>query len=176
MTVCPPSLARQVQRGQSSVTSARIPTGGVTVEVISQLFLAWRSSRGLGLLAIMKGLGTNRNRHLSDSCDPSSGHPEALYPQKTSTLPRSPYLLSPTMDHYGTMDPPVCPSANQAFSTRLHAAASTTSCPTAAPFPGSTTTPMTSLIFLYLGTVLGAGTGTMGTSMSMGMERHGMAG
>uniref|UniRef100_A0A672ZHP7 Discs, large (Drosophila) homolog-associated protein 4b n=1 Tax=Sphaeramia orbicularis TaxID=375764 RepID=A0A672ZHP7_9TELE len=60
----------------------------------------------------MKGLGTNRNRHLSDSCDPSSGHPEALYPQKTSTLPRSPYLLSPTMDHYGTMDPHHYPSAN----------------------------------------------------------------
>uniref|UniRef100_A0A3B4VMW0 DLG associated protein 4 n=1 Tax=Seriola dumerili TaxID=41447 RepID=A0A3B4VMW0_SERDU len=40
----------------------------------------------------MKGLGTNRNRHL--------------------TLPRSPYLLSPTMDHYGTMDPHLYPSAN----------------------------------------------------------------
>uniref|UniRef100_A0AAQ6III7 Discs, large (Drosophila) homolog-associated protein 4b n=1 Tax=Anabas testudineus TaxID=64144 RepID=A0AAQ6III7_ANATE len=49
----------------------------------------------------MKGLGTNRNRHLSDSCDPS-----------TSTLPRSPYLLSPTMDHYGTMDPHLYTSAN----------------------------------------------------------------
>uniref|UniRef100_A0A665SXC5 Discs, large (Drosophila) homolog-associated protein 4b n=1 Tax=Echeneis naucrates TaxID=173247 RepID=A0A665SXC5_ECHNA len=40
----------------------------------------------------MKGLGTNRNRHL--------------------TLPRSPYLLSPTMDHYGTIDPHLYPSAN----------------------------------------------------------------
>nr|XP_020448389.1 disks large-associated protein 4-like isoform X2 [Monopterus albus] len=60
----------------------------------------------------MKGLGTNRNRHLSDSCDPSSGHPEVLYPQKTSTLPRSPYLLSPTMDHYGTMDPHIYASGN----------------------------------------------------------------
>uniref|UniRef100_A0A096LRC8 DLG associated protein 4 n=1 Tax=Poecilia formosa TaxID=48698 RepID=A0A096LRC8_POEFO len=60
----------------------------------------------------MKGLGTNRNRHLSDSCDPSLNHPEALYHQKTSTLPRSPYLLSPTMDHYGTMDPHLYPSAN----------------------------------------------------------------
>ncbi|XP_034387938.1 disks large-associated protein 4 [Cyclopterus lumpus] len=60
----------------------------------------------------MKGLGTNRNRHLSDSCEPPSGHPEALYSQKTSTLPRSPYLLSPAMDHYGTMDPHLYPSAN----------------------------------------------------------------
>uniref|UniRef100_A0A667XKF0 DLG associated protein 4 n=1 Tax=Myripristis murdjan TaxID=586833 RepID=A0A667XKF0_9TELE len=60
----------------------------------------------------MKGLGTNRNRHLSDSCEPSSGPPDALYSQKTGTLPRSPYLLSPTMDHYGTMDPHHYPSAN----------------------------------------------------------------
>ncbi|CDQ76334.1 unnamed protein product [Oncorhynchus mykiss] len=52
----------------------------------------------------MKGLGANRNR--SDSCDPTQGPPEPLYPHQTSTLPRSPYLLSPTsMDHYGTMDP-----------------------------------------------------------------------
>ncbi|XP_077429211.1 disks large-associated protein 4 isoform X6 [Vanacampus margaritifer] len=60
----------------------------------------------------MKGLGTSHTRHLSDSCDPSSGHLEALYPQKTSTMPRSPYLLSPTMDQYGTMDPHLYPSAN----------------------------------------------------------------
>ncbi|XP_057701825.1 disks large-associated protein 4 isoform X3 [Corythoichthys intestinalis] len=60
----------------------------------------------------MKGLGTSHSRHLSDSCDPSSGHLEALYPQKTSTMPRSPYLLSPRMDQYGTMDPHLYPSAN----------------------------------------------------------------
>uniref|UniRef100_A0A3Q3DCV2 DLG associated protein 4 n=1 Tax=Hippocampus comes TaxID=109280 RepID=A0A3Q3DCV2_HIPCM len=60
----------------------------------------------------MKGLGTSHTRHLSDSCDPSAGHLEALYPQKTSTMPRSPYLLSPTMDQYGTMDPHLYPSAN----------------------------------------------------------------
>uniref|UniRef100_A0A3B4BIF4 Discs, large (Drosophila) homolog-associated protein 4b n=1 Tax=Periophthalmus magnuspinnatus TaxID=409849 RepID=A0A3B4BIF4_9GOBI len=60
----------------------------------------------------MKGLGVNRNRLLSDSCDPSSSHHrEALYPPKntmssSSTLPRSPYLLTPApMDRYGTMDP-----------------------------------------------------------------------
>uniref|UniRef100_A0A672IXH6 Discs, large (Drosophila) homolog-associated protein 4b n=1 Tax=Salarias fasciatus TaxID=181472 RepID=A0A672IXH6_SALFA len=33
---------------------------------------------------------------------------------KTSTLPRSPYLLSPTMDHYGTMDTHLYPSGNPA--------------------------------------------------------------
>lgn len=60
----------------------------------------------------MKGLGTSHTRHLSDSRDPSAGHLEALYPQKTSTMPRSPYLLSPTLDQYGTMDPHLYPSAN----------------------------------------------------------------
>uniref|UniRef100_A0A4W5JHX0 DLG associated protein 4 n=1 Tax=Hucho hucho TaxID=62062 RepID=A0A4W5JHX0_9TELE len=49
----------------------------------------------------MKGLGAKRNRHLSDSCDPTQGPPEPLYSHQASTLPRSPYLLSPTsMDHY----------------------------------------------------------------------------
>ncbi|XP_035244292.1 disks large-associated protein 4 isoform X2 [Anguilla anguilla] len=52
----------------------------------------------------MKGLGANRGRHLSESCDPLSVPPEALYPQPPIP-PRSPYLLSPTMEHYGTMDP-----------------------------------------------------------------------
>uniref|UniRef100_A0A3B3SDT6 DLG associated protein 4 n=1 Tax=Paramormyrops kingsleyae TaxID=1676925 RepID=A0A3B3SDT6_9TELE len=51
----------------------------------------------------MKGLGANRSRHLSESCDLSDCSPGPLYP--TGTLPRSPYLLSPTMDHYGTMEP-----------------------------------------------------------------------
>ncbi|XP_036388398.1 disks large-associated protein 4-like isoform X2 [Megalops cyprinoides] len=50
----------------------------------------------------MKGLGTNR-RHLSDSCDPTAAPQEPLYPLAAD--PRSPYFLSPTMDHYGTLDP-----------------------------------------------------------------------
>lgn len=57
----------------------------------------------------MKGYGPQqRSRHLSDSCDPSSGlsPAEPFYPPATATLPRSPYLLSPTtMEHYGTLDP-----------------------------------------------------------------------
>ncbi|KAJ3601814.1 hypothetical protein NHX12_029578 [Muraenolepis orangiensis] len=60
----------------------------------------------------MRGLGANRHRHLSDSCDPALGHPEAMYPHQTGTLPRSPYLLSAApVDHYGTMDPHLYPSA-----------------------------------------------------------------
>uniref|UniRef100_H3DMZ3 DLG associated protein 4 n=1 Tax=Tetraodon nigroviridis TaxID=99883 RepID=H3DMZ3_TETNG len=60
----------------------------------------------------MKGLGANRNRHLSDSCDPSPVHPDSLYPQRNSALLRSPYLLSPTMDHYGTMEPHLYQTTN----------------------------------------------------------------
>ncbi|XP_028854238.1 disks large-associated protein 4 isoform X2 [Denticeps clupeoides] len=53
----------------------------------------------------MKGYGPQqRMRHLSDSCDPSSGPANPVYPP--STLPRSPYLLNPTaMEHYGTLNP-----------------------------------------------------------------------
>ncbi|XP_077458581.1 disks large-associated protein 4 isoform X2 [Stigmatopora argus] len=60
----------------------------------------------------MKGLGTSHTRHRSDSCEPPSGHFEVLYPQKTSSIPRSPYLLNPRMDQYGTMDPHLYPPAN----------------------------------------------------------------
>ncbi|XP_035596351.1 disks large-associated protein 4-like isoform X3 [Oncorhynchus keta] len=50
----------------------------------------------------MKGLGANRSRHLSDSCEPSGGPQKLLYPLTSD--PHGPFLLSPTMDHYGTMD------------------------------------------------------------------------
>ncbi|XP_068601077.1 disks large-associated protein 4 [Brachionichthys hirsutus] len=51
----------------------------------------------------MKGLGANRSRHLSDSCE------AARCPQKTlcplNSDPHSSFLLSPTINHYGTLDP-----------------------------------------------------------------------
>lgn len=120
---------------------------------------------------MMKGPGVNRNRHLSDSCDPSSHHKEALYPLKApsigGTLPRSPYLLAPSaVDHYGTMEthhytpspaslPPDCmlPLNNQI--------------PNSSTFPGihynsydpQDFTPPDSL----------GGMGTLGPSMSLGM-------
>ncbi|KAG7229719.1 hypothetical protein INR49_012515 [Caranx melampygus] len=165
-------------RGSSVLKQMFAVGGGVTLEVISQLYSAWRSSRGSGLLAIMKGLGTNRNRHLSDSCDPSSGHPEALYPQKTSTLPRSPYLLSPTMDHYGTMDPHLYPSANPGSFAPDCMLPLNNQLSNSSTFPRIHYNSYDQSDFSPPGDSIGGiSTGTMGTSMSMGMGTSiGMAG
>lgn len=51
----------------------------------------------------MKGLGANRSRHLSDSCEPA-GCPQKPLCSLTSD-PHSSFLLSPTINHYGTLDP-----------------------------------------------------------------------
>ncbi|XP_057219285.1 disks large-associated protein 4 isoform X2 [Triplophysa rosa] len=51
----------------------------------------------------MKGLGANRSRHLSDACDPTAGPQEPLCPLAPD--PHAAYLLSPTINHYGTLDP-----------------------------------------------------------------------
>uniref|UniRef100_A0A1A7WHA6 Discs, largehomolog-associated protein 4 n=1 Tax=Iconisemion striatum TaxID=60296 RepID=A0A1A7WHA6_9TELE len=126
----------------------------------------------------MKGLGTNRNRHLSESCDPSTGHPEVMYSQKTSTLPRSPYLLTPAMDHYGTMDPHLYSSANP------HSLPADCMLPLNNQLSNSSTFPSIHYNsydpsdFSPPGDSIGGiGTGTMGTSMSMGMATSmGMAG
>ncbi|XP_054639302.1 disks large-associated protein 4 isoform X2 [Dunckerocampus dactyliophorus] len=118
----------------------------------------------------MKGLGTSHSRHLSDSCDPSSGHVEALYPQKTSTMPRSPYLLSPTMDHYGTMDPHLYPSANPGslpaecllpLNNQLSNSSTFPRIHYNSYDPSDFSPPAES--------IGGIGTGTLGASMSMGM-------
>lgn len=118
----------------------------------------------------MKGLGTNRNRHLSDSCDPSTGHPEALYPQKTSTLPRSPYLLSPTMDHYGTMEPHLYPSANPGTLPPDCMLSLNNQMSNSSTFPRIHYNSYDQSDFSPPGDSIGGiSTGTMGTSMSMGM-------
>ncbi|XP_073731658.1 disks large-associated protein 4 isoform X2 [Misgurnus anguillicaudatus] len=49
----------------------------------------------------MQGLGANRSRHLSDTCDPTAGPQEPLCPPD----PHATYLLNPTINHYGTLDP-----------------------------------------------------------------------
>uniref|UniRef100_A0A1A8QGD9 Discs, largehomolog-associated protein 4 n=1 Tax=Nothobranchius rachovii TaxID=451742 RepID=A0A1A8QGD9_9TELE len=126
----------------------------------------------------MKGLGANRNRHLSESCEPPTGHPEAMYSQKTSTLPRSPYLLTPAMDHYGTMDPHLYSSANP------HSLPTDCMLPLNNQLSNSSTFPSIHYNsydpsdFSPPGDSIGGiGTGTMGTSMSMGMATSmGMAG
>ncbi|XP_078111591.1 disks large-associated protein 4 isoform X2 [Sander vitreus] len=51
----------------------------------------------------MKGLGANRSRHLSDSCEPAGCPQKPLYPLTSD--PHSSFLLSPTINHYGTLDP-----------------------------------------------------------------------
>ncbi|XP_072307565.1 disks large-associated protein 4-like isoform X2 [Eucyclogobius newberryi] len=120
----------------------------------------------------MKGLGVNRNRHVTDSCDPASSlhHREALYPPKSSmgssTLPRSPYLLAPAaVDRYGTMDPRLYPS---------NPASLTPDCvlnnqiPNSSTFPGmhyNTYDPHDFSPPESLG-----GMGTLGTSLSLGMQ------
>ncbi|KAK6319617.1 hypothetical protein J4Q44_G00108280 [Coregonus suidteri] len=151
--------------------------GGVILQP-SRLSLAGESSRRGPLLTTMKGLGANRNRHLSDSCDPTQGPPEPLYPHQASTLPRSPYLLSPTsMDHYGTMDPhhynpSVDPHYNQGslppdYSLPLNNQLSNSSTfprihYNAHYYPSDLSPPQEDSIG-------GIRTGTLGTSMSMGM-------
>ncbi|XP_035517203.1 disks large-associated protein 4 isoform X2 [Morone saxatilis] len=118
----------------------------------------------------MKGLGTNRNRHLSDSCDPSAGHPDTLYSQRTSTLPRSPYLLSPTMDHYGTMDPNLYQSANQGSLPPDCMLPLNNQLSNSSTFPRIHYNSYDQSDFSPPGDSIGGiSTGTMGTSMSMGM-------
>ncbi|KAM7411586.1 hypothetical protein PAMA_021534 [Pampus argenteus] len=51
----------------------------------------------------MKGLGPNRSRHLSDSCEPAGCPQKPLCPLTSD--PHSSFLLSPTISHYGTFDP-----------------------------------------------------------------------
>ncbi|XP_033482745.1 disks large-associated protein 4 isoform X2 [Epinephelus lanceolatus] len=126
----------------------------------------------------MKGLGTNRNRHLSDSCEPSPGHAEALYSQKTSTLPRSPYLLSPTMDHYGTMDPHLYPSSNPGSLPPECMLPLNNQLSNSSTFPRINYNSYDQSDFSPPGDSIGGiSTGTMGTSVSMGMGTGmGMAG
>ncbi|KAM7006397.1 disks large-associated protein 4 isoform 2-T2 [Tautogolabrus adspersus] len=118
----------------------------------------------------MKGLGTNRNRHLSDSCEPSAGHPEALYNQRTSTLPRSPYLLSPTMDHYGTMDPHLYQSTNPGSLPPECMLPLNNQLSNSSTFPRIHYNSYDQSDFSPPGDSIGGiSTGTMGTSMSMGI-------
>lgn len=51
----------------------------------------------------MKGLGASRSRHLSDSCEPAGCPQKPLCPMMSD--PHGSFLLSPTINHYGTLDP-----------------------------------------------------------------------
>ncbi|KAI5609225.1 disks large-associated protein 4 [Silurus asotus] len=51
----------------------------------------------------MKSIGASHARHLSDSCMPVAGPQEPICPLTPD--PHGAYLLSPSIGHYGTMDP-----------------------------------------------------------------------
>nr|XP_043893922.1 disks large-associated protein 4 isoform X2 [Solea senegalensis] len=51
----------------------------------------------------MKGLGANRSRHLSDTCEPAGCSQKPLCPLTSD--PHGTFMLSPTINHYGTLDP-----------------------------------------------------------------------
>ncbi|TKS77846.1 Disks large-associated protein 4 [Collichthys lucidus] len=51
----------------------------------------------------MKGLGANRSRHLSDSCEQAGCPQKPLCPLTSD--PHSSFLLSTNINHYGTLDP-----------------------------------------------------------------------
>ncbi|CAL8325059.1 unnamed protein product [Merluccius merluccius] len=51
----------------------------------------------------MKGLGANRSRHLSESCEPMGGPQKPLCPMNSD--PHGSFLLTSAMSHYGTLDP-----------------------------------------------------------------------
>ncbi|XP_068996299.1 disks large-associated protein 4 isoform X2 [Embiotoca jacksoni] len=123
----------------------------------------------------MKGLGANRSRHLSDSCEPAGCPQKPLCPLTCD--PHSAFLLSPTVNHYGTLDP------------HLHACAPTS--PTtltpdcllpfsqmsnSSTFPRLHFTSQTDQIDCSQGCMAGGGgvgqgsrAGTLSTSLSMGM-------
>lgn len=60
----------------------------------------------------MKGLGANRSRHLSDSCEPPGCTQKALCPLTPDA--HGSFFLSPTINHYATLDPHLhqCPPTN----------------------------------------------------------------
>ncbi|KAM7404975.1 hypothetical protein PAMP_012274 [Pampus punctatissimus] len=122
----------------------------------------------------MKGLGPNRSRHLSDSCEPAGCPQKPLCPLTSD--PHSSFLLSPTISHYGTLDPhlhqcpPISPTtltpdcllpfnqmSNSSTFPRLHFTSQTeqVDCPQACMAGG--------------GVGQGSRAGTLSSSLSMGM-------
>lgn len=124
----------------------------------------------------MKGLGANRSRHLSDSCEPSGGPQKPLCPLPSD--PHTSFMLNPTMNHYGTLDPhlhhfpptsptplpPVClmpfnQMSNSSTFPRLHFSSQ--------PEQGDCS--QGCVVSSGSGAGQGSRAGTLSTSMSMGM-------
>ncbi|XP_061113651.1 disks large-associated protein 4-like [Conger conger] len=79
----------------------------------------------------MKGLGPARGRFLSDSCDLPGGPQEPLYP----LYPHPSYLLSPTLDPYGTLDPHFFPPPSSPTSLPPESLLSLTGQLNSTPYP-----------------------------------------
>ncbi|XP_067383470.1 disks large-associated protein 4 isoform X3 [Channa argus] len=123
----------------------------------------------------MKGLGANRSRHLSDSCEPAGCPQKPLCPLTSDT--HGSFLLSPTINHYGTLDPllhqcsPTSPTALTPdcllpFSQMCNSST----------FPRLHFTSQTDQVDCSQGCMAGGGgvgqgsrAGTLSTSLSMGM-------
>ncbi|XP_017265132.1 disks large-associated protein 4 [Kryptolebias marmoratus] len=122
----------------------------------------------------MKGLGASRSRHLSDSCEPTGCPQKPLCPLASD--PHGSFLLSPTINHYGTLDPhlhhytPTSPTSltpdcllpfsqipNSSTFPRLHIA------------PQADQLDCTQACMAGGGVGQGSRAGTLSTSLSMGM-------
>ncbi|XP_051805247.1 disks large-associated protein 4 isoform X2 [Acanthochromis polyacanthus] len=123
----------------------------------------------------MKGLGANRSRHLSDSCEPAGCQQKPLCPLTSD--PHSTFLLNPTINHYGTLDPhlhqcpPTSPTALTPDCLLPFSQMSNSS-----TFPRLHFTSQTDQVDCSQGRVAGGGgvgqgsrAGTLSTSLSMGM-------
>ncbi|KAF6715970.1 Disks large-associated protein 4 [Oryzias melastigma] len=122
----------------------------------------------------MKGLGASRSRHLSDSCEPAGCTQKPLCPLNSD--PHGSFLLSPTINHYGTLDPhlyqcqPTSPtSLTQDCLLPFNQMSSSST------FPRLHFTPQNDQLECSRGCMAGGGpgqgsrTGTLSTSLSMGM-------
>lgn len=121
----------------------------------------------------MKGLGANRSRHLSDSCEPA-GCPQKPLCSLTSD-PHGSFLLSPTINHYGTLDPHLhqCPPTSPTTPDCLLPFSQMSNSST---FPRLHFTSQTEQGDCSQGCMTGGGgvgqstrAGTLSTSLSMGM-------
>uniref|UniRef100_A0A3Q2D4N5 DLG associated protein 4 n=2 Tax=Cyprinodon variegatus TaxID=28743 RepID=A0A3Q2D4N5_CYPVA len=120
----------------------------------------------------MKGLGASRSRHLSDSCEPAGCPQKPLCPLTSD--PHSSFLLSPTVNHYGTLDP------HLHHYTPTSPTSITPDCllpfspiPNSSTFPRLHFTPQADQLDCPQSCIPGGGqggrAGTLSTSLSMGM-------
>ncbi|XP_040902662.1 disks large-associated protein 4 isoform X2 [Toxotes jaculatrix] len=123
----------------------------------------------------MKGLGTNRSRHLSDSCEPAGCPQKPLCPLTSD--PHSSFLLSPTINHYGTLDPHLhqCPPTSPTTLTP-DCLLPFSQMSNSSTFPRLHFTSQTDQVDYSQGCLAGGGgvgqgsrAGTLSTSLSMGM-------